>query len=438
MVSNAEISASSLSITNILQDALYKTMLLRPPVAPAWKSTFLRPASIQCRTSCFHTLRQNNPNPRLNNARQFPSKTATATATPSYPYLHHGVRSIPWGTRRLSTALPAVLVPPVVFVGLALTLWFYKCCMMVIFQNKIIYMPSIPPFSRAEKIEDYEKACRPVIWEEKRIRSLDGTQIALCVGSVEGASHLQTGIDAQGTSGKRKHVVVLYFQGNASSLPPRLPLLSAPLKILSKTNPLQTDYTIVALSYRGYWTSRGRASQNGLELDALAALRWVENTYVQDPAHTRLILWGQSIGAGVATGLLKQNLSSETPPVKVNGVILETPFVNTRSMLAALYPQKWLPYRYLWPFLRSWWDSEGALRAVAQSKPGKDLPILIISAAKDEIVPEEQADYLEKLTRGLGFDVRRKDVSGSLHTEATIRAEGREAVVTFLRSAGEG
>ncbi len=102
--------------------------------------------------------------------------------------------------------VPAVLVPPVVFGGLVVTLWFYKCCMMVLFQNKIIYMPSVPPFSRREKIADYVNICRPVVWEEKRIRSIDGTEIALCVGGIKNVE-----------ASSNKEVIVLYFQGSVSS-----------------------------------------------------------------------------------------------------------------------------------------------------------------------------------------------------------------------------
>jgi hypothetical protein len=92
-------------------------------------------------------------------------------------------------------------VPPVVFVGLAVTLWAYKCVMMVVFQNKIIYMPSMPPFSRSEKIDDYAGVCRPVEWEEKRIRAADGTGLALCVGGIKSST------------ARPRHVIVLYFQG---------------------------------------------------------------------------------------------------------------------------------------------------------------------------------------------------------------------------------
>lgn len=112
--------------------------------------------------------------------------------------------------RTLSTGIvPSFLVPPAVFVGLVAVLWFYKCCMMVLFQNKIIYMPSVPPFSRSEKIADYARTCAPAEWREQRIRSLDGTEIALCVGSVRGTRQK---VEEMGGT-RAKGIVVVYFQG---------------------------------------------------------------------------------------------------------------------------------------------------------------------------------------------------------------------------------
>lgn len=309
-----------------------------------------------------------------------------------------------------------------------------------------------------------------------------------------------------------KHIII---SRNASSTPPRLPLLSAPLKDLNVNSAAKNGndepepiYTIVALSYRGYWTSRGRASQQGIEMDAMAALRWAYETYYTGPTarisesktdidytvnmdrgdkglsttgSTSLVLWGQSIGAGVATELMRQVLSSSSsspsaaashgvPPIKISGIILETPFLSIRSMLDAIYPNKWVPYKYLWPFLRNWWDSEAALRAIAtynsqnsSSSPIPTLstgekhdgaaadpgandnsvpaethvpPILIIAAGKDELVPRTHADRLQAVCIESGFDVSRQDVSGALHTDATINPAGRQAVVKFLQRVG--
>ncbi|KAK5014946.1 hypothetical protein LTR60_003108 [Cryomyces antarcticus] len=318
---------------------------------------------------------------------------------------------------------------------------------MVLFQDKIIYMPSVPPFSRQQKIQDYEQLCRPVVWTEERIRSLDGTDIALCVGKAGAVGRDDAAVVEE--TGKRKKVVILYFQGNASSLPPRLPDLSRVLTSLSSTNTTtcnpeenRPEYSIVALSYRGFWTSRGRVSQKGIERDALAALAWITASPFHAPGKdVQLILWGQSIGAGVAATAAAaylqnaiQNVPSTSQPApNFLALILETPFVSIRDMLAALYPQRWLPYRYLHPFLWNHWDTESALRTI-RAVAAESLPeVLLLPAAKDEVVPPDQADRLLAICGEVGLEVRRVDVAGALHTEAMAKREGRDAVVGFVR-----
>lgn len=203
-----------------------------------------------------------------------------------------------------------------------------------------------------------------------------------------------------------------------------LPQVSAQIEDIS--------YTIVALSYRGFWKSRGRASQKGIELDAQAVLAWVLENYGEIKGFD-LIVWGQSIGAGVATVALAQ-LSFAIPVESkkhIVGLILETPFVSIRKMLSALYPQKWLPYRYLWPFLRNWWDSEQALRAIASDKDLRP-QILLIPAAGDEIVPADQVNELEALCSELGLHHSRFDVRSALHHEVIAKADGRRTIVRFI------
>lgn len=89
-----------------------------------------------------------------------------------------------------------------------MTLWVYKCLMLVVFQNKIIYMPSIPPFSRSEKIGDYSSLCRPAIWTEHSLKSSDGTAIKLVEGSLS---------PLEETEAATEHIVVVYFQGYVGS-----------------------------------------------------------------------------------------------------------------------------------------------------------------------------------------------------------------------------
>lgn len=80
--------------------------------------------------------------------------------------------------------------------------------MMIIFQNKIIYMPGVPLYARKERIEDYARHCVSVTWREHRILTNDQTNIALCVGE-----HLDDKASKGETGNGPDNVVILYFQG---------------------------------------------------------------------------------------------------------------------------------------------------------------------------------------------------------------------------------
>lgn len=223
--------------------------------------------------------------------------------------------------------------------------------------------------------------------------------------------------------------------GNASSIPPRLPDLSWVLRAVSdsKTHALAPmELTFVCLSYRGYWTSRGRPSEPGLRLDAEAGVRWIAERHEQvfgnvgatDPI---LLVWGQSIGAGVATNLAATGRVSSSMPIR--GLLLETPFVSIRAMLEALYPQKWLPYKYLWPFLRNHLDSWGNLGLIAQAakERGSVAPmVFILEADRDELVPKEQSDLLYQRCVDLGLPVEKGTVPVAYHQQAIARGDGKK------------
>lgn len=112
-----------------------------------------------------------------------------------------------FNSRRSIISISTILIPPLVFSGLVLTLWTWKCFMMIIFQNKIIYMPGLPPNARQEKISDYVKQCAGISWREEKIKSTDGTRIALCISEIEADS------DDKVIGSKSSPVYIIYFQG---------------------------------------------------------------------------------------------------------------------------------------------------------------------------------------------------------------------------------
>ena len=293
--------------------------------------------------------------------------------------------------------------------------------MTVVFQEKILYMSYMPPQTRSEKMEDYAATCKPVEWEEVRIKSLDGTKISLGVGCIPSEQMQPT------EQAATREVVICYFQGNGGSVPPRLPLLSNTLKLLQSRGGESTRYTMVALSYRGYWKSSGRATEAGIKLDAQATLNWIKETRPD----ASIVLWGQSLGAGVACAAAAEHLARNETQV-LQGLVLETPFTSVSSMLKALYPERWLPYRYLTGFLRSHWDSEVALRRIASVDKGRQPQVLLCVATRDEVVPPEEAEKLQTVCEETSLVIKRVKVIGALHNEATTRREGQEAVASFV------
>jgi fermentation-respiration switch protein FrsA (DUF1100 family) len=213
-----------------------------------------------------------------------------------------------------------------------------------------------------------------------------------------------------------------------------LPDLSSVLrKVQASGEALQL--TMVCVSYRGYWKSHDRPSEKGINQDTEAALRWVTTLHAEKSGNSTrcepvILLWGQSIGCGLATKLAANTNTA------VQALILETPFTSARAMLQALYPQKWLPYQYLWPFLRNHLDSWSNIGVLASKQPIGQLPhVYMIEAGRDELVPASHGESLRKRCLEVGLPLKRYKIRGALHNDASIRAEGKAAIAQSIISA---
>ncbi len=127
---------------------------------------------------------------------------------------------------------------------------------------------------------------------------------------------------------------------------------------------------VFAFDYRGYGKSAGAPNEAGLDADAKAAWLLLVNHY--GLAAGNIIIAGRSLGCAVAA-----KLAAEVNPV---GLALEAPFTSIPDMSEAYYP--WLPLRW---FVKTQLDTEAA---VHESK----IPLLLISAESDEIIPDGMAD----------------------------------------------
>jgi uncharacterized protein len=147
--------------------------------------------------------------------------------------------------------------------------------------------------------------------------------------------------------------VVIYFHGNGEIVPWRVERHRA--TIANGTG-------LIALSYRGYGGSTGTPTEEGLHRDAEAAYAFATARY----APKRIVLWGHSLGTGVAV-----RLAAEKP---VGKVILEAPYSSTVDVAAALFP--YVPVRWLMhdQFHSDEWI--GSIKA----------PLLVMHGARDDVI----------------------------------------------------
>ena len=139
---------------------------------------------------------------------------------------------------------------------------------------------------------------------------------------------------------------------------------------------------ILAPAPRSYWTSSAaRPTQAGLTADYTAALAFATSRFPT----SRLTIYGHSLGASVALCLLasRQDLPNATPAA-VHGLVLENAFTSVPDMVRALYPQRWLPYRYLGPFVRDRWDARAAAHIFPRALARR---AMVLVSERDEVVP---------------------------------------------------
>lgn len=156
---------------------------------------------------------------------------------------------------------------------------------------------------------------------------------------------------------------VLVLSGNGGDRTMRAPLAAALHDM---------GMSVLLPDYRGYGGNPGRPTEDGLAIDARAALDWLAG---QPGVHSeRIAYWGESLGGAVAVGL-----AVERPPA---ALVLRSPFTSLADVATVHYP--WLPVRRLlldrYPSI----DRIGALTA----------SVLVIAGESDEIVPASQTRRL--------------------------------------------
>lgn len=188
--------------------------------------------------------------------------------------------------------------------------------------------------------------------------------------------------------------VFLYLHGNGASLRWRA----------ERFRELTADGSgLVALSYRGYGGSSGAPTEVGLIDDALAAYAFAVARY---PAE-RIVLWGESLGSGVAVAL-----AAEKPVARV---VLQSPFTSAADIAARRY---WfVPVRQL---MKDQYRSDLRIGKVTA-------PVLVLHGDRDDVVPMALGERLYELITAPKRFVR---FPGGGHNDLGARAV--EAARQFL------
>jgi abhydrolase domain-containing protein 13 len=162
----------------------------------------------------------------------------------------------------------------------------------------------------------------------------------------------------------RKDVTILMFHGNAGNVGHRLPIG----KVLSES----LGCNVFMLEYRGYGLSTGSPDESGLAIDAQTALDYIRKR--AELRHTKLLIYGQSLGGAVAIRLVADNQEGGD----IAGVILENTFTSIRKLIPTAFP----PAKYISRLCHQLWPSDETLPQITA-----DIPFLFLSGLKDEIVP---------------------------------------------------
>jgi len=153
----------------------------------------------------------------------------------------------------------------------------------------------------------------------------------------------------------KDYKTLIFFHGNAGSLENRI-------HKLNHFKEMKINFLIIA--WRGFSGNDGKPTEQGLYLDGSSAIDWLKKKGIDEKS---LILYGESLGTGVATHLAQKKSYA--------GVILETPFTSMIDAAKTFYP--YIPVNLL---LKDKFENYKKIKNI-------NSPILVMHGEADQIVP---------------------------------------------------
>lgn len=196
---------------------------------------------------------------------------------------------------------------------------------------------------------------------------------------------------------RHERPVILYFMGNAGSLPHSAPRLA---------EFVHRGFGIAALNYRGAGGQPGTPSQAALTADALLFFDALDELTGSPVPTEHRVVYGTSLGAAVALQVASQR--------EVGAIILESPFNRLCEVAEHHYPI--YPACLALPYER--WSSADVIQRV-------QAPVLILHGDADRTIPVAQGRTL--------FDAAREPkrlivYPGGRHNDLRLHGAGADAI----------
>ena len=209
-------------------------------------------------------------------------------------------------------------------------IYFLVLVFLYFYQRNLLYHPNENNYSEDKILVDIENV---------RIKTSDNIELL-------GWYHEKNLKDSK---------TLIFFHGNAGSLENRI-------HKLNHFRDMNINFLIIA--WRGFSGNNGNPSEQGLYEDGKSAIDWLIKKGVSEK---NLILYGESLGTGVATHLAQNK--------NFAGVILETPFTSMIDAAKKFYP--YIPVKLL---LKDKFENYKKIKNI-------NSPILIMHGEVDQLVP---------------------------------------------------
>jgi len=260
--------------------------------------------------------------------------------------------------------------------------------------DRLLYHPDQPPQSR---IFIPTPALFNLPFENLFIKSRDGTQL-----------HMFLIKQVSSDNSHSRVPTILFLHGNAGNIGHRLVNVRGLYQNIG--------CNIALVEYRGYGRSDGSPSEEGICMDAQAALDYLHSRADLDT--NKIVVFGRSLGGAVAIDLASRSINKE----RISAVLLENTFTSIPDIARILFPFKIIKILPVW-FYKNQFKSGKKICRVTQ-------PVLFLSGLMDKLIPPTM---MNNLYSGCGAPVKRLARFGNgTHNETWSCSEYFQTINYFL------